>query len=470
MESGLPSLNGKPLSSYPKIVKIKGSDLLNIYWSNDINCNREPENCARVVNQSVAVRIQNRLDTVVGQRISAFDRFASKVIPRWTSLIRPRLFPLNIEIQLGQEIMSAGSVFDPTKVEIFSASGESHGLVDIGRRISVGIQQAASLESVDTLVMHEFGHMVLRALGFAQLQSAKSGRVDSVLEEMLCDFISSSFNADTPFIAPGLQDRVRKFAEDGLKDSKSDAFQRALMEGHLQGISSKSMRDFTLPFVYEDLYLLPSHYVYSLHLNGILYRLKKVIPSELLTTVVLRTVVEQPGILMHGDTNQVLQGLIEFYARLYPVQYSSRAAQIRTIVRQSGWKASQPTSQQLEIDLFADDERGVNVRIKPAASLTSSIYLATMRCLTYTILANGRPIFSLTQFLDYSMQRRLRFLPVDACDQSSPLCICGTNKEKLSLEAVFLNEYKVVNASMRTAIPANALQSAACYNLSFEWE
>ena len=441
-----------------------------LYWSNDVDCKRESENCARVVSQSVAVKIQHRLEAVVAQKISAFDRFATKVIPRWVSSIRPRLFPLNIEIQLGQEMMSAGSVFDPIKWEIFSASGSSQGMVDSGRRISVGIQQAGSLTSVDTLVMHEFGHMVLRAIGFAQLQSEKSGRIDALLEETLCDLISLSFNADTPFMAPGLQDRVRKFAEDGVKDPKNDTFKRALMKGHLQGISNKSMRDFTLPFVYEDLYLLPSHYVSSLHVNGILYRLKKVIPSELLTTVVVRAVVEQPGILMPGDANQVLQGLIAFYAQLYPAQYSVQAAQIEAIVRQNGWKAAQPTGQQLDLDLFTDDESGVNVRMKPAALLTASLYPTTMRCLTYTILAGKHPRFSLTQFLDYSMQQRLRFLPVKSCDQASPLCVCGTDREKLSVEGVFLNQQKVVNTSMRTAIPADALQGAACYMLSFEWE
>ena len=32
VEPGLPSLDGKPLSSYPKRLKVKGGDVLNIYW------------------------------------------------------------------------------------------------------------------------------------------------------------------------------------------------------------------------------------------------------------------------------------------------------------------------------------------------------------------------------------------------------------------------------------------------------
>jgi hypothetical protein len=468
-ETSVTGLKGQTLRAYPKLMLLKKLGVLNIYWSNDVDCGREPDNCDRVVDQDVAFKIQKKIETDVLTKVNDFDAVAGQILSNW-SRVRPALFPLSIKIELGQEIMNAGSNFDRSTVEIFSPDGSSLGDVKAGSSISLGIQNAGNLESVDTLVMHEFGHMVLRALGFPQMLDSNRGRVDSLIEETLPDFISSSTNADTPYMAPGLQDIVLKFAKDGLKDPRNDNFQRAMMEGHLQGISDKAMRDFTLNYSYSDLYLLPGHYVSSLHFNGLFYRLKQVILPEHLRNTVLRAIAERPAILLDGDAYQVVAGIIAFYAQIYPDQYAKNADQIRATLVQSGWVSATRTSPSLAFEVFSDTTSAVNVRIKPDLALMSTLLPATMRCLTYTVRTSGKTRFAFTQFLDWSQQQRLKLVPTASCDPSSPLCICGADKENLTIDGIYLSQGKQVSITQSFPVKTELTRNSTCYVLSFEWE
>jgi hypothetical protein len=318
-------------------------------------------------------------------------------------------------------------------------------------------------------VTHEFGHMALRALGFIRLESAQ-GRIDAQLEETLCDFIASSLNSDTPFIGVGLQNQVKKFAQDGLKEPGIGAFQKAMIEGHLQGVSDKAMRDLTMPLVYEKHYLLPGHYVSSMHYNALFFRLKKVVPAEHFTNAVLQAVVEQPSIFMFGDAREVVRGLVAFYARKFPAEFRQRKKAILAVLNRSGWHVPGVAEGHLQLELSDDAQKALNVRIKPNPDLTSSVFPATMRTLTYTLYANHQPRFSMAQFLDDSSKRRFRLIPTASCDPSSVVCFCGSAKSQLSIDGIFLNQHKKVVKTGRTSIPATSLQSSECYTLSFEWE
>jgi hypothetical protein len=119
----LSALEGKPLRAYPKLIRVSQTELMNVYWSNVTNCDREPENCDRIVDQKKAGDIQKRIEGVAYQKIANFDQMAARLFPNWSTEIRSRLFPLSIKIQLGDELINAGSVYTSTTAEIFSAFG-----------------------------------------------------------------------------------------------------------------------------------------------------------------------------------------------------------------------------------------------------------------------------------------------------------------------------------------------------------
>ena len=309
-------LKGQPLKAYPKLMLIEKLGLINVFWSNDVDCQEEPSKCEATVDQRAALIVQRKIETDVLAKLKNFETAAEQAIPNWKSEIAPKLFPLMIRIELAQETMYAGSIFDKMTVQIFSEQNSILGQVAVGSRISIGILEGGNFESVDTLVLHEFGHMILRALGFPRLQDPKSGRIDSLVEETIADLLSLITNAGKPYMAPGLQDVVRKFAQDGLKNPKYDNFQKAMMEGHLQGISNKAMRDFSIKYSYPDTYLLPGHYVSSLHINGILYQLRQVVPPAKLLKVLLTTIATHPNDLLDGEAYVVVGKILARYAEL----------------------------------------------------------------------------------------------------------------------------------------------------------
>jgi hypothetical protein len=365
--------------------------------------------------------------------------------------------------------MSASSNFSKTTEEIFSEQNLSLGRISVGSSISIGILEGNDLESVDTLVMHEFGHMVLRALGFPQLEDPKSGRIDSLVEETISDLVSSIANFGTPYMAPGLQDVVRKFAHAGLKNPKNDNFQKALMEGHLQGVSNKAMRDFSRKYSYSDTYLLQGHYVSSLHINAVLYQLRQVVQPTKLLTVLLKIIATHPSDLLDGEAFVVVGKILAGYSQSFPADYQKNSAQIQNILRANGWEKAVKSDQVMSFESFVDHDGAENVRIKPDPSLTSSLFPATMRCLTYTIRAGGKTRFSFTQFLDWSMQQRLKLVPANSCNSGSPLCVCGPDKHTLTLDSVYIDRDKHVYRTNAFPIPSDTLNSP-CYTLSFEWE
>ena len=462
-------LKGQPLKAYPKLMMIEKLGLVNVFWSNDVNCQQEPSKCVATVDQRAALMVQRKIETDVLAKLKSFETAAEQAIPNWKSEIAPKLFPLTIRIELAQESMNAGSNFGKTTVEIFSEQNSSLSQIAVGSSISVGILEGGNFESVDTLVLHEFGHMMLRALGFPQLQDPKSGRIDSLVEETIPDLVSSLTNSGTPYIAPGLQDVVRKFAQDGLKNPKNDNFQKALMEGHLQGISDKAMRDFSIKYSYPDTYLLPGHYVSSLHINGIIYQLQQVVPSAKLLTVLLKTIAIQPNDLLDGEAYVVVGKILARYAQLFPADYQQASGKIQNILRENGWVKAVKTAQVMTFDFFIDQDGAENVRIKPDASLMTSLFPATMRCLTYTLKVGGKTRFAFTQFLDWSMQQRLKLVPANSCDQSSPLCVCGADKQALTLDSVYIDRDKRVSRTSAFPISSDKL-NLTCYSLSFEWE
>ena len=462
-------LKGQPLKSYPKLMMIEKLGLVNVFWSNDINCQQEPSKCAANVDQRAALIVQRKIETDVLAKLKNFEAAAEQAIPNWKSEIAPKLFPLTLRIELAQETMSAGSNFGKTTVEIFTEQNSSLGQVAVGSSISVGILEGGNFESLDTLVLHEFGHMMLRALGFPQLQDPKNGRIDSLVEETIPDLVSSITNSGTPYIAPGLQDIARKFAQDGLKNPKNDNFQKALMEGHLQGISDKAMRDFSMRYSYPDTYLLPGHYVSSLHINGIIYQLRQVVPSAQLLTVLLKTIATHPSDLLDGEAYVVVGKILARYAELFPADYQQSSIKIQNILRENGWIKAAKTEQVMTFNSFIDQEGAENVRIRPDASLMSSLFPATMRCLTYTIKAGGKTRFAFTQFVDWSMQQRLKLVPANSCDQASLFCVCGADKQTITLDSIYIDRDKRVLRTNAFPISSDKLNSS-CYTLSFEWE
>lgn len=462
------SLNGQPLKNYPKLVLVSQSPLLNVYWANNVECSREPMSCEGLVDQAIAVQVQKHIENSVKSKIERFDLYADKLLPQWRSKFRAKLFPLSIQIQLGEEMFYAGSIFEETGAQAIGLDGSSVVQMKLKSRISIGIQNP-SFSSIDTLIMHEFGHMLLRALEFPRMESAKSGRADALLEEALPDFISSSTNDDTAVIAPGLQDSVARMVQEKLADPKLEPFQRAKMAMDLRGISHFGLRDFSRNYAYTDLYLLPGAYNTSITINAMLYRLRGALGSDYLRNTLIRAIVERPGMLNQADAYSILKNLIGYFAKIYPEQFKNRASEIQKVIKNSDWIPATKTSQEILLKSSVDAENSINVEINPALEL-SSIFPTTMRSLTYTVYVAEKPRFAFSDFLDYDLKRDLRFNPVAACEPSSVLCICGPERSLISIEGIYLSAKKTVESTKRANLKLSSPIESACYVLSFEWQ
>ncbi len=462
------SLEGQPLRAYPRLILVNQSPLLNLYWANNIKCTAEPANCDRRVDQSAAVRIQKQIERSVKLKIEDFDQYAGRLLPLWRSKFRTRLFPLSIQIQLGEEMYHAGSIFGEVTEQVVASNGSALGPVKLKSRISIGSQNP-SLASVDTLIMHEFGHMLLRALEFPHLESAKSGRADSLLEEALPDFISSVTNGGTSAIAPGLQDSASRMIRAKLLDSKTELFMKAKMEMDLRGISHVALRDFSNPYRYSDLYLLPGAYNSSLTFNSMFIKLGPAFGDGFLKNTVLRAIVERPGILNQADASVVLKNLVEFFAEIYPHQFEKQAPAIRKVVRESDWIPALRTSNALQLKSSVDTEDSINVRIFPEFHV-DSLFPTKMRSVTYNVSIAGRPRFAFSNFLDYDSTRYLRFLPIKTCEASSVLCVCGQEKNLISIDAIYLSSKRKIESTQRAGLKLSSPKEPPCYIMSFEWE
>jgi len=468
--ANLATLKGKTLKEYPELMLTVQDPYANIYWSNNVSCDHEPETCKIVVDQDAAFKIQEALKSQVLLRLKKFDQIASKAMPRWNQ-IRQQLFPLSLYVTVGEEMEYAGANFyTNASVNVFSASGTKLGEVPEKARIRVGSIKSVPA-AVSTIALHEFGHMLLRASGFPY-STPKSGSLTAALqEESLADFIGVITNENTPYIGPGLQAIIKQDTQAKVNDPKLDPMRKAFFESHLRGFSDKALRDFSIRKSLEDAYLLPGAYNGSNSLNSLLWQILVKSDAEAFRNVVLNTISENPSVLMDGNLVDVVKGIMRQYHAIDSTGFTKNYPSIKAVIQESGWKDSVlvPGEIGVSVSTSSQDPKAFDVTLSSPVE-KNKLFLTTMRSVTYTLYSKDRARFSIAQFMDFDASQYFQLTPASRCDEKDLLCICGENKNTLSVNAVYLNTQKQLVRVNSTPVPSNHLGGSDCYTLTVGWK
>lgn len=442
----------KTVGEYPRTVLVEDAGLVRFYWNREADCGRTPGGCDIVINQENMLAVQEAIKTEVLPRLEKFRRLGVRLIPEWKSKVEPRLFPLNIRIVFNEKLMNIGSS-SIERLMSNSLDGKDLGLI-VGPMIHIGGNEPEKKGILPSLIMHEFGHMLLRALGFPQSTSTPSGRIDALLEEALSDYISRITNDFTPYMAPGLQDEIRAFFKARLSEQNTETFYRAVAESHLQGLSAHAVRDFAIQRPYSEAYVLPGHYLASIHFNSAIYRLEQQVDREALRDVILIAIAQNPSVFMHGELNQIISKLLSL-AKMHPK-------------RTDGWRDAQPSPTRTEVAITVDKEK-LKIVPTPNEGFKNLLFPSTVRSITYTIYrGDTEPIFSFANYLEFSSHQHIELVPKAKCEENELLCFCG--QREVSLVAVYLDQEKILRKTVKEKLNLSALQNSACHGLTIEWD
>ena len=442
----------------PKLVLAAKLKLANLYLENNEDCSKANAACDLRVEDEVLLGLENEFSKSIDPLLQKLDTWAEKSVPDWSTK-RTALFPISFRLSVSGEMINAGSRYSNSSQQIFDMSGSSSGFAIEPAKVSIGIQKS-SPQAVGTFAVHEAGHMFLRVIGFPVSESSASGRIDALTEEAICDFISSTINGFTPYIGAGLQDDARAYVQAKLDESNLDAFQRAFMEQHLLGISTRSVRDFSSAVPYSREFALPGHYVTSMVFNSALYKLGSFIERSKLASSVMELIVRDPSLFNSGDMNAILQRIVQASSSGNPTVDSS--AQL--VLAKLGFKSPVVSSSAILVK-ESGSQTAKDVGLTLAPEILADLASATQPSVIYNLTQGSESKFSFAQFVGYSMQQLVRLTPVPSCDSTSPLCVCGS--APLHISATYLS--RIGQITRTQPAPISLPTTSSCASLTIEW-
>lgn len=228
-----------------------------------------------VINQDKVFKFQNKFSQIFEEKINRLSDIASHAVPNWNQLVSEKLFPIDVQINIGMPAICSNAQV-------------------VGDRPTMFIGSEGASKSLFTVVMHELGHLIFRTLGYSTNYNKSN------YEEGMADFIALISNNFSPYIGENMGTQVKSQIDQAM-NSDMPIIQKVGLKGTLDSMSERALRDFTKALNYPDMFIFPEEHLLAAHLGGLLYQLGLNLKQDLLVRAFLSLIVTNHAVFYSAD-------------------------------------------------------------------------------------------------------------------------------------------------------------------------